>query len=246
MVNNDIPTASEIPFDRLDTRFIKGKKYIVLLECGAFSPLTNMHLRILEDAKNSLENNGYQVMGGFMSPVHPDYKKKTLAPSHHRYNMVALALLSSTWVNSSNWEINQKCWTPTVKVLELFFRHINNEIYKGEHPIIEVRLLCGSDLICTFDSPTWSQIDQETILEKYGLVCVARENYNALYQIEKNRILKKYISQIYLVTPSVCIAISSTLIRKLLSDKMSIRYLVPDTVEKYIYDNRLNELSEWK
>lgn len=251
MVNNNVPIDGEISFTRLNTEFEERKKYVVLIECGAFSPITNMHLRIMEDAKNSMEENGYQVMGGFMSPVHPRYGKKTLAPPKDRYVMVELALESSTWISATSWEINQNDWTATAQLLNMFSKHINNVLYPGNHPHIEVRLVCGSDIIYTFDklnpdgSPIWTNEDLEIILGKHGLVCIEREKFYGSYIIEINPMIKKHKDHVQFVTPHTMNTISSTNIRKLIREKKSIKYLVPDSVERYIRDHRLNELPEW-
>lgn len=252
MVSNNTPTLDEISFEKLSKQFIPNKKYVILLECGAYSPPTNMHLRILEDAKNSLEEFGYQVMGGFMSPVHHKYNKKTLAPSQHRLNMVKLASETSEWINYSSWELSQPDWTPTAQVLELFSKHVNEILYPGNHPHIEVRLVCGSDVIYTFDkfntdgSPVWTKEDQEIILGKHGLVCIERDKYHGSSMIETNPLLNKYIEKIHFITLNTMNTVSSTCICKLLREGKSIKYLVPDEVEKYIYDNNLNELPEWQ
>ena len=38
-------------------------KKVVLLACGSFNPITNMHLRMFEIAKDALHKNGnYQVL----------------------------------------------------------------------------------------------------------------------------------------------------------------------------------------
>ena len=42
-----------------------GMKKVVLLACGSFNPITNMHLRMFEIAKDALHKNGnYQVWVG--------------------------------------------------------------------------------------------------------------------------------------------------------------------------------------
>ena len=39
-----------------------GMKKVVLLACGSFNPITNMHLRMFEIAKDALHKNGnYQA-----------------------------------------------------------------------------------------------------------------------------------------------------------------------------------------
>lgn len=59
----------------------------------------------------------YQVIGGIISPVSDNYRKKDLAAAHHRVAMVRLALQTSDWIRVDPWESEQAQWTETVKVL---------------------------------------------------------------------------------------------------------------------------------
>ncbi|KAF0933409.1 hypothetical protein E2562_018516 [Oryza meyeriana var. granulata] len=48
----------------------------VLVATGSFNPPTYMHLRMFELAKDELQQRGYSVLGGYLSPVNDAYKKK--------------------------------------------------------------------------------------------------------------------------------------------------------------------------
>uniref|UniRef100_A0A0E0M073 Cytidyltransferase-like domain-containing protein n=1 Tax=Oryza punctata TaxID=4537 RepID=A0A0E0M073_ORYPU len=50
----------------------------VLVATGSFNPPTYMHLRMFELAKDELQQRGYCVLGGYMSPVNDAYKKKVM------------------------------------------------------------------------------------------------------------------------------------------------------------------------
>ncbi|XP_008264172.3 nicotinamide/nicotinic acid mononucleotide adenylyltransferase 1 isoform X1 [Oryctolagus cuniculus] len=94
------------------------KTEVVLLACGSFNPITNMHLRLFELAKDYLSGTGkYNVVKGIISPVGDAYKKKGLIPAHHRVVMAELATKHSEWVEVDTWESLQKEWVETVKVL---------------------------------------------------------------------------------------------------------------------------------
>ncbi|XP_062046387.1 nicotinamide/nicotinic acid mononucleotide adenylyltransferase 1 isoform X1 [Lepus europaeus] len=94
------------------------KTEVVLLACGSFNPITNMHLRLFELAKDYLTGTGkYKVVKGIISPVGDAYKKKGLIPAHHRVVMAELATKHSEWVEVDTWESLQKEWVETVKVL---------------------------------------------------------------------------------------------------------------------------------
>ncbi|XP_033099330.1 nicotinamide/nicotinic acid mononucleotide adenylyltransferase 3-like isoform X2 [Anneissia japonica] len=91
---------------------------VVLLCCGSFNPITNMHLRMFEIARDYLHRTGkYQVLGGIISPVNDAYGKKDLIESKHRLEMCRLALQTSDWITVDSWECEQNQWHPTMKVL---------------------------------------------------------------------------------------------------------------------------------
>lgn len=72
----------------------------------------------LEIARDHLNRLGYTICGGLISPTHDSYKKKGLAPSHHRCAMINKALLALPWVKISEWEVKQNDWTRTRQVLQ--------------------------------------------------------------------------------------------------------------------------------
>ncbi|XP_063064946.1 nicotinamide/nicotinic acid mononucleotide adenylyltransferase 1 isoform X2 [Engraulis encrasicolus] len=91
---------------------------VVLLACGSFNPITNMHLRMFELARDHLEDTGrYKVVQGIISPVGDAYKKKGLIEAHHRIQMARLATESSDWIRVNDWESQQSEWVETAKVV---------------------------------------------------------------------------------------------------------------------------------
>ncbi|XP_075363510.1 nicotinamide/nicotinic acid mononucleotide adenylyltransferase 3 isoform X4 [Mycteria americana] len=97
---------------------MKSRIPLILLACGSFNPITNMHMRLFELARDHLHQTGrYQVIEGIMSPVNDDYGKKGLVSARHRIAMAKLALETSDWIRVDPWECEQETWTETVKVL---------------------------------------------------------------------------------------------------------------------------------
>ncbi|NWH33526.1 NMNA1 adenylyltransferase, partial [Chloropsis hardwickii] len=91
---------------------------VVLLACGSFNPITNMHLRLFELAKDYFHETGkYKVIKGIISPVGDAYKKKGLISANHRVTMAKLATENSDWVEVDDWESCQSEWLETLKVL---------------------------------------------------------------------------------------------------------------------------------
>ncbi|TVU11669.1 hypothetical protein EJB05_45269, partial [Eragrostis curvula] len=94
-----------------------GRGCVVLVATGSFNPPTYMHLRLFELAKDELQQRGYSVLGGYMSPVNDAYKKKDLLPATHRIRLCELACISSSFVMVDPWEAMQKGFQRTMNVL---------------------------------------------------------------------------------------------------------------------------------
>jgi len=215
---------------------------VVLLACGSFSPITNMHLRLFEDVRSNLQSRypEFEVIGGYLSPVTDAYKKKGLASATHRLNMCKLAVESSDWIMVDDWECSQSEYQRTVLVLNYFERRLNQLVKTPHGKPIRVMLICGSDLLASFNSPgVWSDEDLHEILGKYGVVCLKREGSDPNTIIMENDILYKHQNNILLVPQWIPNDVSSTRIRLLISRGLSIRYLTPDPVVKYIEEHNL-------
>ncbi|XP_066500487.1 nicotinamide/nicotinic acid mononucleotide adenylyltransferase 3-like [Hoplias malabaricus] len=121
-----------IPGD-LEHVFFKNRTQVVLLACGPFNPITNMHLLMFELARDHLESTGrYQVEKGIISPVGDGYKKKDLIVAWHWVEMARLAISqSSTWITVDDWESQQSEWVETAKVLCVLFSLPSSGFLRG-------------------------------------------------------------------------------------------------------------------
>jgi len=214
-----------------------AKQPVVVLSCGSFSPITFLHLRIFEMARDHLMQNDFDVIGGFASPVSDAYAKKGLAPIHHRLEMVDLALRSSSWIALDRWEGENAQWTPTVAVM----RHFQAEVDRcvGTDPVsgrrARIMLLCGSDLLDSFNTPNlWATQDMLDILQQFGVVCIERDTAATANVIFGNDMLFANAKHIQCVKQFITNDISSTKVRLFIKRRMSIVYLTPDPVIEYI------------
>ncbi|XP_003789487.1 nicotinamide/nicotinic acid mononucleotide adenylyltransferase 3 [Otolemur garnettii] len=240
---------------------MKSRIPVVLLACGSFNPITNMHLRLFEVARDHLHQTGkYQVVQGIISPVNDSYGKKDLAPSHHRVAMAHLALQTSNWIQVDPWESEQAQWMETVKVL----RHHHSKLLRsppqtegpdhgkalspGHAAVPELKLLCGADFLKSFQTPhLWKDAHIQEIVEKFGLVCVGRMGYDPKGYVAESPILQRYQHNIHLAKEPVQNEISATYIRRALGQGLSVKYLLPDAVITYIKDHNLySKDSSWK
>ena len=118
--------SDKISFDIDITKFVPLHEWksdhtpAVLLACGSYSPPTIMHTRIFETGRDFFHvghpDLKIQIVGGFMSPVHVAYGKKSLFNpefTKHRVEMVKAAVESSDWINIDEWEVKQNEWTRT-------------------------------------------------------------------------------------------------------------------------------------
>lgn len=61
------------------------KQPLVLVACGSFSPVTYLHLRMFEMAKDYVrQNTNFEIVGGYLSPVSDQYNKPGLLSATHR------------------------------------------------------------------------------------------------------------------------------------------------------------------
>jgi len=219
----------------------------VLLCCGSFNPITNMHLRMFELAKDYFNRSNDNVVEGIISPVHDSYEtNKKLVSALHRCQMIRRTLTAidsgKYWVHLSEWESQQNDkWLNTVQVLEHHFRQLNAHNEKGRKT--SLKLLCGADLFQTFNVPNlWKDEHIEKIVGEYGLVVISREGFDAmktLQESDKSSILLKHKDNIRIINDKIVNAISSTAIREAVKNRESIKFLVQEPVIDYIETHKL-------
>ena len=187
---------------------------------------------------------GYEVIGGYLSPVGDAYKKRGLASANHRIRMCELAAdQTSDWIMVDPWEALKQDYTPTAMVLDHFYEEINDrlggvEMENGEKRKVRIALLAGSDLISTMAEPgVWGQADLDHILGDYGAFIIERSGSKADKAVEF--IPQQYHRNIHIIRQLIANDVSSTKIRDLLSQRLSVHYLLPACVIDYIQQQGL-------
>eukprot|EP00474_Spongospora_subterranea_P008783 CRZ09241.1 hypothetical protein [Spongospora subterranea] len=214
-----------------------GLKPCALIACGSFSPITYFHLRLFEDSRDAIASrSGMHVIGGFLSAVHDDYTKQGLIPYLHRSEMNKLAVQDSDWVASSEWEGQQKSWTHTVDVLDAHCALLKSAGY----PSIKMILLCGADVLNAFSDPNiWPRDQVQRIVSDHGVAVMEREGFDIDKIIGQDPVLRNNRKNIYRIPRVVVNDISSTIVRKLISSRRSVKYLIPNLVISYIAEHSL-------
>lgn len=144
-----------------------------------------------------------------------------------------------TGIMVDDWEPRHTAWVPTRQVLDHFEESLTKAL--GSRP--EIWLVCGSDLLDSFNTPgLWAEEDMDIILGYYGLACVQRNQRDTADLISKNALMSKHTHCIRTVDQWMNDITSSTSLRYALSKGYSIRYLTPDSVIEYIYTNNLYDV----
>ncbi|KAI8394054.1 uncharacterized protein BYT42DRAFT_28818 [Radiomyces spectabilis] len=220
---------------------------LVIVACGSYSPITYLHLRMFEMAKDHfMEKNEYELLAGYYSPVSDAYMKEGLAKAKDRVKMCQLAVEStSDWLMVDSWESRQCSYQRTAVVLDHFDEHLNQinggiATKSGERRKIKIMLLAGGDLIASFGHPgVWTPNDLHHIVGRYGCVIIERTGTDVYGFLLSHDILYQHRMNVIVIKQLIHNDISSTKIRLFVKRGMSIKYLLPNPVIDYIYEHRL-------
>ena len=236
------------PTHRLATSLSEDSKYpLVIVACGSFSPITYLHLRMFEMALDAIsEQTKFEVIGGYYSPVSSNYEKQGLAPAHHRVRMCELACeRTSSWLMVDAWESLQPKYMRTALVLDHFNEEINIKrggilSKSGEKRGVKIMLLAGGDLIESMGEPdVWADQDLHHILGKYGCLIVERTGSDVRSFLLSHDIMYEHRRNVLVIKQLIYNDISSTKIRLFIRRGMSVQYLLPNSVIRYIQQNKL-------
>ncbi len=124
----------------------KSQKNCVLLTTGSFCPIHDGHIESMDKARHALENQGWNVLGGYISPGHDEYVsekcKNSFIPIAHRIAHIQKAIATIPWLSIDPWEgvFNQIAvnFTDVITRLKAYLQlHL--------HQNIPVFYICGSD-----------------------------------------------------------------------------------------------------
>lgn len=190
---------------------------------GGFDPPHLGHLLIAHQVKDICKMDQIWLMPCYKHPL-----SKNVSDPFHRLKMTRF--LESDGLITSNYEINKNHSSYTVDTLFKL-----NKLY----PKNTYYFIIGSDNLQVFNQ--WK--DWQILIKEYNLIIFPREIAlsNLLPLVKKTFKLNTLPTNITVIQSKnlVMTNISSTLIRSRIKKKQSIRYLVPEKVEKYILENKL-------
>lgn len=189
----------------------------ILLFGGTFNPIHNAHLILAQ----SCVNKGFDKVV-FIPTMNP-YYKDTL-DFDTRLKMLKIAIKDNEHFAYSSIEKKYNLEGKLYLILEKISKISDDDI----------TVLIGSDSLMNFD--WW--YEKEKILSKYKLLVLKRDDEDEEIMAKINEYKEKYNAKIK-VLDNKRIEISSSMIRDMLKEGKSIKYLVSDGVEKFIRDEKL-------
>lgn len=176
---------------------------------GSFNPIHVGHLIIGNYMANYTDLDEVWFV---VSPQSPFKKKASLASSYDRLEMVELAIAGVDRLRASDIEFHLPI--PSYTIDTLTYLH-------ERHPSYSFSLIMGEDNLENFKK--WKNAD--VLLSNYSIHVYPRPGYPATDLRTHPKVT---------ITESPLMEISSTFIRKAISEDKSIDYLVPQTVKEYI------------
>lgn len=191
---------------------------------GSFNPVTNLHLLTIERSFEELDLDKCII-----EPVGDKYRKNDLISFDHRSKMLELAIKYNNKIVIGNYETRQFIQPHTIDTLRY---------YKNLYGWCEIYFICGSDNLNDMVINQWPNYNK--ILNEFNVICVQRDDDN-IYQdiILRDKYAVQFKNHIHVIHENVVNNISSSAIRNLVRAGMSIKHLLPDSVEEYIKENKL-------
>jgi nicotinate-nucleotide adenylyltransferase len=185
----------------------------VALFFGSFNPIHIGHMIIADHVVNHTDCNEVWFV---VSPHNPLKDKKTLLADHHRLAMVVRATENDMRFRASDIEFHLDQPSYTINTLV----HL-----KEKYPNVEFSLLLGGDNLASLHK--WKNF--ESILENHPIICYYRPHFDTS---------KLNLNGNITILDAPLMQISSSHIRKQISDGHSVKYLMP--LEAWQYLDEMN------
>lgn len=188
---------------------------------GTFDPIHIGHMILMENVINNLDLDKIYVLPN-SNPPHKLENKKTALN-------LRLKMVNETIKDNPKLEINDYDFRDNK--IHYTFDTIN--YFKKSYPNDEFFFIMGEDSF--LDIEKWKNYKE---ILKENLIIFKRYSNKNFSLISKINQVRKYNKNIYLID-NIALDISSTLIRNLVKENKSIRYLVNDEVINIIKEEKL-------
>ena len=188
---------------------------------GTFDPIHIGHMILMENVINNLDLDKIYVLPN-SNPPHKLENKKTAL--NLRLKMVNEAIKDNPKLEINDYDYRDN---------EIHYTFDTINYFKKSYPNDEIFFIMGEDSF--LDIEKWRNYKE---ILKENLIIFKRYSNKNFSLISKINQVRKYNKNIYLID-NIALDISSTLIRNLVKENKSIRYLVNDEVINIIKDEKL-------
>ncbi|TAK31341.1 MAG: nicotinate-nucleotide adenylyltransferase [Chloroflexota bacterium] len=190
---------------------------------GTFDPIHVGHLVIAEEVRVRLGLSRVLFVPARISPLK---LARPLTAAEDRLRMLELAVASNPYFQVSRLDVDRPGPSYSVDTLRELRSQIGTET--------QVFFIVGADALV--DLPNWRQ--PRSIIELCQVVGVSRPGFEGFDPATLDPLIPGASRKILLLdVPEI--GISASAIRARISLGLSIRYLVPEAVERYIYEHAL-------
>lgn len=189
---------------------------------GSFDPVHIGHLIVARDVLEQLGAESIVFLPAFQSPL----KEPHVATPQQRLEMLFLAIEQEKGFEVSNLEIERRGISYTVDTAQELFYTL------GERPTF----LVGADSMITLHM--WKEPKKLTQIAKFVIADRNKRSKDIVDYIKAYFPWLKEGEDFFLLSTRN-IDVSSTEIRKRIKEGKSIRWLVPENVEKYILQRKI-------
>ncbi|MEA3454203.1 MAG: nicotinate-nucleotide adenylyltransferase [Candidatus Caldatribacteriota bacterium] len=184
---------------------------------GVFDPIHCGHLFAAEEARVEFELDKV-IFVPCRQPVHK--RENNISDSKNRYLMTVLAISNNQFFEVSKSELNRPGPSYSIDTVKEFLNNYNHGV--------KIFFITGADAFLELDS--WYK--SEELIKLCQFVAATRPGYDL------NKLDKKF-KKIIKIMEIPALSISSTDIRRRVREGKSIKYLLPQEVEEYIYKEGL-------
>lgn len=188
---------------------------------GTFDPIHIGHMILMENVINNLDLDKIYVLPN-SNPPHKLENKKTAL--NLRLKMVNEAIKDNPKLEINDYDYRDN---------EIHYTFETINYFKKSYPNDEFFFIMGEDSF--LDIEKWKNYKE---ILKENLIIFKRYSNKNFSLISKINQVRKYNKNIYLID-NIALDISSTLIRNLVKENKSIRYLVNDEVINIIKEEKL-------
>ena len=183
---------------------------------GTFDPIHIAHLRMAIDAKETFDLDEVVLEVAHVSPFKLDHEA---APAEARFQMVSLAVEGAPGLVAGRTELDRPPPSFTVDTLES---------YAGD----DLLLILGADSLADFTA--WREPERVAALAR--LAACSRPGFPVEDVVAA---LPEPLASRVMPFSAPLLDVSSTDLRRRLREGRSVRYLIPDSVIRFIEESRL-------